>query len=121
MRHLNVVAIFACALAISACHKSNFPSVTGLTEAKSSDYFSSSPEITKPLAKKCQEFQTGGMSVMSPSEQKEWADSIDGINCRNIMHANFVILLQERNQRFEDQDRRTLENVEKKRRAEASH
>lgn len=106
MRLLKAGILVCSAISLSACHKVNVPDVTGLSEAKSMEFFQNNAEVTKQVAEKCRDFMLKGYSVLSPSDQKVWEDSTDGINCRNAQRANVLLMMIERNRRIEEQDRK---------------
>ena len=111
MLNVKFLLSVACLTALCACQKTN---VSGISDARTVDYFSKNPEIAKDVAKKCLDFERKEYSKLSTGAQKEWEDSTDGINCRNSKQAASWIIWNEGQRRFQEADRMLSIDAEKK-------
>ena len=84
---------------LTACQES---SVTGSSDAKSVEHYSSHPDEAKSVAEKCMVFERGEFSTMPPGKQTAWSQTTDGINCRNARQAAVVLLMQERQRKLSE-------------------
>jgi hypothetical protein len=95
--------ILVCLVALSACQKTT---ITGISDAQSTDYFRKHPEIGKAVAYKCVDFEQKEYSRLTSGAQKEWQDSTDGINCRNAREAAAWIVLSEQQHKHSEASRK---------------
>jgi hypothetical protein len=56
-------------------------------EVYSLAYFKSNASVAKATAERCMHFQKNAYSTMSPTQQRAWADTAEGINCKNARTA----------------------------------
>lgn len=57
-------------------------------EPKTEAYYIGHPDEAKVVTAKCKEFEVNAFSALTPSKQKDWLETTDGINCENAREAN---------------------------------
>lgn len=103
MLNRKATAAIACFATLAACQKIN---VTGISDARTVEYFSKNPEIAIAISAKCDDFEQKGFSKMSSADQTRWRDSTDGINCKNAGVAKALRAWNERQRALEEADRK---------------
>jgi hypothetical protein len=72
-------------LSLIACKE--HASING-SEPKTEAYYIGHPDEAKMVTAKCKEFEVNAFSALTPSKQKDWLETTDGINCENAREAN---------------------------------
>lgn len=99
--HIGLLCLSAAVTgALGGCQEQQTSLVAG--PAKTQAYYSAHAEEAKLIAEKCLAFEANAFSAMSPSKQKAWAETEDGISCKNARRAHAVALWNARQQRLSD-------------------
>ncbi|MGK5038435.1 hypothetical protein [Janthinobacterium sp. LB3P118] len=72
-------------LSLFACQEHT--SING-SEPKTEAYYLGHPDEAKVVTAKCKDFEVNAFSALTPSKQKIWLETTDGINCENAREAN---------------------------------
>lgn len=75
-------------LSLIACQEHT--SING-EEPKTEAYYIGHPDEAKVVTAKCKDFEVNAFSTLTPSKQKDWLETTDGINCENAREANATI------------------------------
>lgn len=86
--------------ALQGCQKQGSDS----GQAQSLDFYNKNPAIAKTVAEKCVAYENKELSKVPGSQQREWQDSSDGVNCQNAKTARSYQIIAERQQELMKSD-----------------